>query len=46
LGTHFLKAVIDKKWKSTILEEMDSISHNQIWKLMKSSLEKRPITIK
>jgi hypothetical protein len=46
LGTHFLKAIVNKKWKSTILEEMDLISHNQFWQLMKLPPKKRPITIK
>jgi hypothetical protein len=44
--TTFLKTIVDKKWKLTMHEEMDSILRNQIWQLIKLPLGKRSITTK
>ncbi len=42
----FSKVVINPRWKFIMLEEMESVSHNQTWQLVEPPLGKKPITAK
>jgi hypothetical protein len=39
----FLEVVANPRWKSVMLEEMESISHNQTWQLVELSPRKKSI---
>ncbi len=41
--TSFSEALASPRWKSVMLEEMESISHNQTWQLVELSPRKKPI---